>query len=70
MNRRPVGNRFDQLRGNPAGGIRVAARKDHPELVAADPGERVRVAKPSPQHGRHLPQELIAGHVAQDGVDV
>ena len=70
VNRRPVGDRFDQLRGDPAGRFRVAAGEDHPELVATDPGEDVRVAKAPPQDGGDLPQKLIAGHVAQSGIDV
>jgi hypothetical protein len=61
---------FDELLGHPLALLERAARKDHPELVSAQPGEDVgrphRPAEPVPDQC----QDVVSRHVAEGVVDV
>ena len=48
----------------------VDVRQEHGELVAAEPGEDVRLAQPAAQRRRDRQDELVAGVVAERVVDV
>jgi len=64
-----VANRLAQLFGQTQRLIERAARQQDPELIAAQPGERVGAAHARLQEARDLPKQLIARRMAAGIVD-
>ena len=64
-----VVERLQDLLGDGLGAVRVQARADEHELVAAEPGEQVAGARDVADPARHLAEHLVAGGVPERVVD-